>query len=575
MTVSHNDCLRRTLHPLSLASWLVLSLLSSGAVHAADVDAGSLQQQIERNQSLKLPRQMAPLLPKPIATTPSAGLKIFVKRFQVEGNTLLDDATLGALLERYQGRELSFSDIESLIAELAALFREAGWTVQVYLPEQDIKDGVIIIQVVQARLGKVLIEGEVPKPATPEGLKALIQAHQASGEYLSAKAVDRALLIADDISGVYVNGNLKEGQAQAETDLVLQAMPKPRFEGNATTDNTGSRGTGVNRLLLNLNFNSVINDGDVINTNFIETKASRYARMGWTVPVGNDGLKVSANASHLSYSVLQFQETVAPTGTADTTGVEVSYPLLRSRTQNIYVSFAIDEKRFQNYSEGQIKSNYSNRPKSLGVYGNSFDDWAGGGANTGSLTFVNGFLNLDQSPNAPEIAVTTQTAGAYRKIRYALSRQQFLTSDWSLYGSLSGQVSRAGKNLDSSEKFYLGGSSGVRAYPSSEAGGGKGVMGNIELRWQPDARLMLAGFYDIGHVVMYPAKNLQDVTALNQYALKGAGFSAAWQLANGAALKLIWARRIGNNPSANIETGKDLDGSLVRTRIWTSLNLPF
>jgi hypothetical protein len=63
MTVSHNDCLRRTLHPLSLASWLVLSLLSSGVVHAADVDAGSLQQRIERNQSLKLPRQMAPLLP--------------------------------------------------------------------------------------------------------------------------------------------------------------------------------------------------------------------------------------------------------------------------------------------------------------------------------------------------------------------------------------------------------------------------------------------------------------------------------------------------------------------------------
>jgi hemolysin activation/secretion protein len=144
-----------------------------------------------------------------------------------------------------------------------------------------------------------------------------------------------------------------------------------------------------------------------------------------------------------------------------------------------------------------------------------------------------------------------------------------------LYGSLSGQVSRAGKNLDSSEKFYLGGSSGVRAYPSSEAGGGKGVMGNIELRWQPDARLMLAGFYDIGHVVMYPAKNLQDVTALNQYSLKGAGFSAAWQFDNGAALKVIWARRIGDNPNANIETGKDLDGSLVRTRLWTSFNLPF
>ena len=45
--------------------------------------------------------------------------------------------------------------------------------------------------------------------------------------------------------------------------------------------------------------------------------------------------------------------------------------------------------------------------------------------------------------------------------------------------------------------------------------------------------------------------------------------------ADGATLKVIWARSICVNPSAKIETGKDLDGSLVRTRLWTSVNLPF
>lgn len=575
MTVSYPDRANRSHDLLSYTRWLVLVLLTPSVVQAADVDAGSLQQQIDRNQSLKLPRQMAPLLPKPMASQPSTGLKILVKQFKIEGNTLIDEAQLQPLLARYQGQELSFSEIEAVVAKVAEVFRLAGWTVQAYLPEQDVMEGVVTIQIVQARFGKVLIEGTVPGPATPETLQAIIQAHQASGAFLNSQAMDRSLLIADDISGVYVSGTLKEGEQEAETDLVLKAAEKPRYDGSASTDNTGSRSTGVHRLVMSLNFNSIVGDGDQVSTNWIETKGSRYARMGWTVPVGLDGLRLGVSTSHLSYNVLQFQDTVAPTGTSDTTGIEATYPLLRSRNQNLYASFAIDEKRFQNYSEGQLKSDYANRPKSLGIYGNSFDGWGGGGSNTGSLTFIHGFLNLDGSPNAAEVATTTQTAGAYRKIRYALSRQQVLSSNWSLYGSLSGQRAQAGKNLDSSEKFYLGGSSGVRAYPSSEAGGGNGVMGNIELRWQADPHLTLAGFYDIGHVTLYPSKNLQDVTALNQYSLKGAGFSVAWQTSTGATLKVVWARRIGDNPSASIETGKDLDGSLVRTRIWSSVSLPF
>jgi len=575
MTVSFNDFQSQPRQALSRLSWLVVMLLAPCVSQAAEVDAGALQQQIDRAQNLNLPRQRAPLLPKAMANQPRKGLKILVQRFQVNGNTLLDEAALQPVLSRYQGQELTFSEIETLVSELAEVFRESGWIVRAYLPEQDVLNGVVNIQIVQARFGEIRFDGEIPKPATPETLKRIVQSQQTRGAFLNSPAIDRALLIADDISGVYVNGNLKEGDQESETDLVLKATRKPGLDGTAITDNTGSRGTGVNRLVMNLNFNSVFGDGDQISNIWTETKASRYARLGWTVPVGTDGLKIGVNTSHLSYSVLQFQETVAPTGTSKTSGIEASYPLIRSRAQNMYVSLAIDEKRFKNYSEGQVKSDYSNRPKSLSFYGNSFDDWGGGGSNTANLTFVNGFMNLDGSPNASEVAVTTQTAGAYRKIRYALSRQQVLAPEWSVYGAVSGQRSRGGKNLDSSEKFYLGGSSGIRAYPSSEAGGGNGLMGNFELRWQLQPRLMAASFYDVGSVTLYPGLNQQDVTALNKYTLKGKGYSLSWQSEDGVAIKMIWARRIGANPAANIETGKDLDGSFVEKRLWASVTVPF
>jgi len=150
-----------------------------------------------------------------------------------------------------------------------------------------------------------------------------------------------------------------------------------------------------------------------------------------------------------------------------------------------------------------------------------------------------------------------------------------ISSEFSIIGSVSGQVSQGDKNLDSSERFYLGGSSGLRAYPSSEAGGGEGYLANLEVRWKFSPSVTFSGFYDRGRVLMFPSLNLQDVTALNEYSLRGRGLSVAFQDDEGVTFKLIVARRVGNNPNANIETGKDLDGSLIKNRVWVSMNFPY
>lgn len=567
----HTSRMRRLARQMVLAALGVLSM----TLNAAEVDAGSLQQQIDRSQVFKLPRPGMPTLPAPVESKPRVGLSVMVKRFELQGNTVLAEDKIRPVLARREGQELSFQELEEVVLEVAEVFRQAGWTIQAYLPEQNVTNGVVTIQVVPARLGKIVMDGDVPAPATPASLRTILEAHQHRGDYLNSQIVDRALLIANDISGVYLNGNLREGEQEGETDLVLKATQKSRLEGNAVWDNTGSRGTGSNRIAVNAGVNSVAMPGDQVGANLIETKGSRYARLGWTVPVGVEGWRVGANMSHLSYSVLQFQESVAPTGTSDTKGLEANYPLVRSKSRNLYVSLALDEKHFSNYSTGILKSDYRSRLQTLSLYGNSMDEWGGGGASTASLNFVSGQLNLDGSPNASDIATTTQTAGRFQKIRYAINRQQVLSPAWSLYGGLSGQHALSAKNLDSSEKFYLGGSAGVRAYPSSEAGGSRGVMANLELRWQVTHSVAVGGFYDAGYVVLNPSKNLQDVTALNQYSLKGGGMSMSWEFAEGVSWKVTMARRIGQNPAASIETGNDLDGSLVKTRIWSSISMSF
>jgi hemolysin activation/secretion protein len=235
-----------------------------------------------------------------------------------------------------------------------------------------------------------------------------------------------------------------------------------------------------------------------------------------------------------------------------------------------------DKKEYDNVSSGTTTSAYKNIPLSLAFSGNSFDSLGQGGANSFSWTMTSGRLDLNGSPTQESDASTTQTAGGYKKIRYALSRQQQLNTRMSLYAAFSGQW--ADKNLDSSEKFYLGGSSGVRAYPSSEAGGTLGQMLNFELRWQLADGLNLTGFYDFGRISVNKNNEFSGAPAVNAIALKGPGLAVGWRNNDGLSVQATYARRIGNNPNpitTDINRGADQDGTLRINRFWLTASHAF
>ena len=97
-----------------------------------------------------------------------------------------------------------------------------------------------------------------------------------------------------------------------------------------------------------------------------------------------------------------------------------------------------------------------------------------------------GKVDLNGSPNITLDLNGSNTQGSYKRLHWGLSRNQFFTDTLSLNLDASGQA--ANRNLDSSEKFYLGGAAGIRADPLNEGGGAEGQLANFKLRWQiPEA----------------------------------------------------------------------------------------
>lgn len=538
-------------------------------------DAGTLLQQIEKERPVSVPKTgPAPVAPAASAATVS-GPTVTVATFRFTGNTLLGNDVLANSVAGFLNRPLDFAELQHAVGAVAEVYRKAGWIVRADLPAQDIQGGIVTIQIVEAVLGAVRVEGEPPRRIDPRRLQAIVEGAQPKGAPLNGDALDRALLLINDVPGVRGKASLTQGQGNNETDLLLSFAEPPLVQGEIVVDNTGPRSTGAQRLGGTVVLDSPLHWGDQWRTQLVHSEGSDYLRLGFALPIGSGGWRMGASVSGLHYKLVAPEfASLDGHGTSLNTGLEASYALIRSRSKNLFVSLAWDHDRFHNELSSRTASDYKIDAVSASLNGYFTDEWGAGGVNVASLTLMQGKVDLAGSPNEVADAGSTQTAGGFTLVRYVASREQFFSDNVSLFGSLTGQL--AGKNLDSAEKFSLGGAGGVRAYPSGEGSGSEGQVINLELRARLRDAFTMAGFYDYGQVTVNSNNDFTTGPALiNRYSLKGAGVSVGWTSAFGLNLKAIFARRIGANPNPTVVGGNDQDGSLTKNRWWVRASLAF
>jgi hemolysin activation/secretion protein len=433
------------------------------------------------------------------------------------------------------------------------------------LPTQDIVNGVVTIEINEAIFGRVVMDGPSSKRVHAQRIEDTILAFQPPGAKLNAHNIDRALAVLSDLAGIHVQGQLVAGAQTGRTDFVVTTQDGPAASVDTSADNAGARSTGTARVTLGMTLNSPLNRGDLLSANAMASEGSDYLRTAYRWPVGPTGWTMGLHASRLNYNARLttasggVNSSLQLTGRADSVGLETIYPLAKRNRYKLDASLAWDQKNYLNKRDEVVDSRYDTRALSAGLQGQFADADAGGGFSTWQL------MGTVADLQAKEGSVT---AGRYNKLKYAFNRTQVLTPRWSLVAALNGQASQT--NVDASEKFYLGGMTGVRAYPRSEGGGSSGQLLNLEVRHRFSNHRSWFAFYDHGQVEVNP--NSSD--ALNNYALKGYGLGYGFVSPQGLNLKAMVARRLGSNPNPTA-TGQDQDGSLVVNRFWLSASLKF
>lgn len=557
-----------------LAAAVVAALLPGAVLAQTAPDAGQLLQQNQRNRTAEPQKKPAPVdLPSAPATLGvGPGVTVMVKSFRFRGNTLLDDAALQRVLTGYLDRKLDFKELQEVTALVGKRYIAGGRLARAYLPAQDVTEGVVTIQVLEASYGGTRVE-QSGQRLQPEQAREMLEQGQVQGQALSLVALDRALLLVGDLPGVRASASLVPGNAPGETAVVVSLQDKDELTGQVWLDNSGSRSTGAFRANATVALNSPTGHGEQWTAQLAQNQGSSFGRIGASMPVGAWGTRLGVNASALRYHLVGSDfEALKARGTASSFGLEASHPFIRSRDANVALQASFDSKHFHNQANGAEVSGYSSQLWTFAAVASEFDDWGAGGGTTASLAAQFGSLDLAGSPSRALDAAGARTDGSFRKLRYQVSRQQTLTGELSGYVALQGQW--ANRNLDSSERFYLGGPQAVRAYPVGEAGGATGQLANAELRLRLGDGWRVTAFADWGHITAYVDGSFLGAPSPNGYSLKGAGLSADYSGPGGLDASFVWARRLGDNPMADAR-GRDQDGSLDRNRFWLLVSQQF
>jgi len=570
---------------LRAAQLLFLALLSlSSSIAVAQVDAGALQQGLEKQ--LPMPSPLA--LPEPSAkdalrTTPSgaqADVTFEVKSFVLEGVNLLPEAKVQEILKPWLARAVNFDDLQKACDAVMDFYRKSGYTVQAILPPQKIANGVVKILVTEAKLSSVIVDTpNGPTRFSKETAAEYITYANPIGQPLNTRAIERALIILNETPGVMVASQLEPGAKDGETAVRLQLTQPNWYQAKVEANNYGSRTTGANQGVIALNGINPLGIGDQISVNGIYSEGSQYIQGAYSLPLSKDGLRLGVSGTYLNYKNVSNYALSSSAGSGDawTTGASLAYPLIRQQGTNVNINANYDVKSYMNKNllTSATISSYNINNTSLGISGNHYDTFGGGGVSSGSVNVVVGYLDILGTSQAN---YGQYTPASFSKYTFAGNRTQQLTEDGrtTAYMAVSGQFSSV--NLNSAEQIYMGGPYAVRAYPVAQGGGSQGGIGTVELRHQFPERITGSLFYDIGVVQQY--KNVytdwQGLTnANNTYSLQGAGFGVKWDW-EGWNLGAMVAWQIGNNPLYN-SSGQAVatDGTTTNPRGWVTGSYQF
>lgn len=463
--------------------------------------------------------------------------KFRLKNMNFEGNTIYKDKQLRALGSYLIGKDIYLEDVIDFTVKLSRFYQKNGYlTTYAFVPTQEIKNGVVTIQVAESRVGKKIITGNLWARKYYLEHIATGGTHLTTGKVFNVKQLQGAVKTIN--REAYMSTSVAiEKDANENTIIELEMKDRFPISFDLGWDDFGRNYTGRQRFSPILGMDNLTGFGDKIYGGPIISHHTFAAIAGYEIPVSPYGTKLSFD---YSYSHVRPKGPLTPLGLSGTSSfytLKLTQPFINNAVTDLqaYTQFDWISSNTDLTSIGARLADYDLRVSRTGLYC-MHDDVTGRWIGNAEASF-----GIDAGGASPNIHDGPQSA--FQKYIASLARVQRLPLNMLAVARLNGQYSP--QALYAAEQMYIGGQYSIRGYQPSELIGDWGVAGSAELRfpipylrkmlpekWKHiDDKIKLVAFYDWGYIkehnnlYNYP-KNFLQATGFGSYLYLYEGISA-------------------------------------------------
>jgi len=422
----------------------------------------------------------------------SKGRAIYIREYRIQGGAhLLPQVEADDAVYPFLGPGRTVEDVEQARAALEKAFRDKGYqAVTVQIPPQQARRGVVVLQVIDGKVGRLRITGSryFSLDAIRKGAPSL-----AEGKAVDFNEVSRDIVALNQWPDRTVTPALRAGAEPGTVDIDLNVKDTLPLHGSLELNDRYSPNTTPLRLNGALSYDNLWQRGDAAGLSFqlaperledAEVFSAYYSAhvpdVSW-LSLMLQGTKQDSNVSTLGG--------LGSSGKGEVVSVRAVVTLPREKEFYQTLNFGLDWKHFNNGVT--VGGNEDLTPITYFPFSTAYSaSWVGKGATTELNANLNFHLRgMGSSPQEFD-ANRYNAGGDYLYIRGDLSHTHDLPGGFQLYGKV--QCQAADQPLVSSEQFNGGGLGTVRGYLESQALGDNAIFGSVELR-SPSLSTWLGG----------------------------------------------------------------------------------
>ena len=259
----------------------------------------------------------------------------YIKRLDLVGNKLLADSLIynSIKVKEYS----SLEDIYEYSRVVETVYKRNGYPlVRVVVPEQDITDGILQLNVIEAVLSNVEIASD---GFLVDGYFHKYFNRTMIGQVVKKTELERSILLLSDIPGVNVQATFVPGDRNGTTELHFLTNELKKIEGQVSISNFGSDQLNRARVSSNININNPFDTlGSLEWSGITSGNKFDFNALEYNVILNDPGFSLNVVATNLNYFIEDGLGRPFIGGDANSYGLSLAYSVIRSKRGSLFAS---------------------------------------------------------------------------------------------------------------------------------------------------------------------------------------------------------------------------------------------